>query len=138
MAVIHKLQNLDDIDLSSTDARKSLAKALIRLFDQWDIDNATRLNLLGLSENSRALLAQYRRGEKALPTSRDALDRAGWLLAIHKALRLLYPKNEQLRHSWVRRRNRALGNYRPLEVMTEQGIIGLANISRYLDYQRGR
>jgi hypothetical protein len=139
MAVIHKLKTLDDVsDLASADARKKVAKALMRLFDQWDLDNATRLNLLGLSENSRALLTQYRRGEKALSASRDALDRAGWLLAIHKALRLLYPQNDQLRHSWVNRRNRALGNYRPLEMMTEKGIIGLANISRYLDFQRGR
>jgi len=132
------LHNRQTPPLSDARSRRSLASALMRLFDQWKLDNASRLDLLGLSANSRALLTRYRKGEAGLPTSRDALDRAGWLLAIHKALRLLYPQNESLRHSWVRRRNQAFDNRTPLEVMREQGIIGLAHISRYLDYQRGR
>lgn len=130
--------NYDDIDLTSPSARKTMAKALIRLFDQWNIDNNTRLNLLGLSDKSRSLLTKYRNGEQGIPASRDAIDRVGWLLAIHKALRLMFPHNEQLRQSWVTRNNTAFDNRSPIEHMTERGIIGLANVSRYLDYQRGR
>jgi len=126
------------MDLDSPDARKVMAKALMKLFDQWRIDNNTQLNLLGLSSNSRSLLNRYRRGDQGIPTSRDAMDRAGWLLAIHKALRLLFPHNEALRKSWVSRKNSAFDNQTPLEYMTERGIIGLANVSRYLDFQRGR
>lgn len=131
-------QQIGEIDLSNAGARKTMAKALIKLFDQWELDTNTRLNLLGLSENSRALLNKYRNSQQGLSTSRDALDRTGWLLSIHKGLRLLFPYNENLRHSWVNRRNRAFDNHTPLEMMTERGIIGLANISRYLDFQRGR
>lgn len=134
----NKNVQISDIDLSSTNARKTMAKALMKLFDQWGLDTHTRLNLLGLSENSRALLNKYRNGQQGLPTSRDALDRTGWLLAIHKGLRLLFPYNDQLRHDWVNRRNQAFDNHTPLEVMIERGIIGLANISRYIDFQRGR
>jgi hypothetical protein len=65
------------------------------------------------------------------------LDRAGWLLAIHKALRLLYPRNEALRYSWVKRRNRDFDNFTPLELMIREGIIGIAKVSRYLDMERG-
>jgi hypothetical protein len=126
------------MDLSNPNARKVMAKALMKLFEQWKIDNNSQLNLLGLSSNSRALLKKYRDGEQGLPTSRDALDRVGWLLAIHKALRLLFPHNDELRKSWVNRRNSAFDNRTPLEIMTERGIIGLANVSRYLDFQRGR
>jgi hypothetical protein len=129
---------LGDLDLTRLDARKTMAKALMQLFDQWELDTGSQLNLLGLSETSRAQLTKYRKGQLGLPTSRDALDRVGWLLAIHKALRLLYPHNERLRRSWVNRRNLAFGNLTPLEIMTRRGIIGLANVSRYLDFQRGR
>ena len=128
----------EGMDLTTPQARKVMAKALINLFDQWEIDNNARLNLLGLSEKSRSLLNKYRKGDQGLPASRDAIDRVGWLLAIHKALRLLFPHNEQLCKSWVTRRNAAFDNHTPLEIMTEQGIIGLANVSRYLDFQRGR
>jgi hypothetical protein len=65
------------------------------------------------------------------------LDRAGWLLAIHKALRLLFPYSENLRFSWIKRRNRNFGNLTPLEIMMREGIIGLAKVSRYLDMELG-
>jgi hypothetical protein len=109
---------------------------VIKLFELWEITTADQLELLGLSVKSRSLLARYAKGA-ALPEGRDTLDRVGWLLAIHKALRLLYPQNPEIRYSWVSRRNEAFENLRPLDVMKEQGIIGLARVSRYLDYYRG-
>lgn len=126
-----------DIDLSSNDSRSALAKLVVKLFLQWGLSTADQLELLGLSPNSRAMLSKYGKGE-ALPATRDILDRVGWLLAIHKALSLLYPKNEDIRYSWVSRRNTAFNNLTPLTVMKEQGIIGIAKVARYLDFYRGR
>jgi hypothetical protein len=126
-----------EVDLETSDSRQALARMVIRLFQNWKISTADQLNLLGLSENSRAMLSRYARGE-ALPATRDMQDRVGWLFSIHKALRLLYPRNEELRHSWVSRRNAAFDNLTPLAVMKEQGIIGIARVSRYLDFYRGQ
>ena len=126
-----------DIDLSSNDSRSALAKLVVKLFLRWGLSTADQLELLGLSPNSRAMLSKYGKGE-ALPATRDILDRVGWLLAIHKALSLLYPKNEDIRYSWVSRRNTAFDNLTPLTVMKEQGIIGIAKVARYLDFYRGR
>lgn len=124
-------------ELESTESRAAMAKLVTRLFDLWDLDTATQLNLLGLSKTSRAMLTRYRKGEP-LSANRDTLDRVGWLLAIHKALRLLYPYNQEIRSQWVRLKHRAFGSHAPLEEMTEQGLIGIARVARYLDYQRGR
>jgi hypothetical protein len=115
--------------------RQTLSKLLTNLFAKWELSTQEQLNLLGLSSCSRAILSKYRRGG-ALTKSRDMLDRAGWILAIHKALRLLFPRNESLRYSWVKRRNRDFDNHTPLEVMMEGGIIGIAKVSRYLDIER--
>ena len=109
----------------------------MRLFERWDLDSTQQLNLLGLSPTSRSMLGKYRQGT-AVPGTRDCLDRIGRLLEIHKALRLLYPYNETLRYAWVKHRNTALGDRPPLEVMIEDGLIGIARVSRYLDWQRGR
>jgi hypothetical protein len=68
---------------------------------------------------------------------RDMLDRIGWLLSIHKSLRLLYPRNEHIRYTWVNRRNRILDDQRPLDIMTSQGLIGIARVARFLDFLRG-
>ena len=127
----------DEVVLESADSRKALATLVIKLFQLWGLSTADQLDLLGLSTKSRSMLSKYARGE-ALPTTRDMFDRVGWLLAIHKALRLLYPRNEDIRYSWVNRRNAAFDNLAPLEVMKEQGIIGIARVARYLDFYRGQ
>ena len=107
-----------------------------RLFELWNVTTADQLELLGLSRTSRAQISKYRSGG-AVPSSRDMLDRIGWLLSIHKSLRLLYPRNENIRYTWVKRRNRVLDDQRPLDIMKYQGLIGVARVARYLDFLRG-
>jgi len=126
-----------EIDLSSPESRKALGKMVTRLFDLWALNATDQLNLLGLSDNSRAMLTKYRK-ETAILNSRDMLDRVGWLLSIHKALRLLFPYNREFRNQWVSKRNRLLGDMRPLDLMKEKGIIGIATVSRHLDALRGQ
>ncbi len=123
--------------LTSDESRINLAKLITKLFDLWDLSTVDRLELLGQSPSSRANLTKYRKGAP-LPNLRDLLDRTGWLLSIHKSLRLLYPYNENLRYSWVKQRNKAFDNLTPLQLMQQEGIIGMAKVSRYLDFQRGR
>ena len=125
------------LDVTSEESRVNLAKLLTKLFDLWKLSTVEQLELLGQSPNSRANLSKYRQGSP-LPNLRDLLDRTGWLLAIHKALRLLYPYNDILRYSWIKQRNKAFDNLTPLELMQQEGIIGIAKVSRYLDFQRGR
>ena len=124
------------INIESSEARKKLALMVTRLFELWNVTTADQLELLGLSRTSRAQISKYRNGG-AVPSSRDMLDRIGWLLSIHKSLRLLYPRNENIRYTWVKRRNRILDDQRPLDIMTYQGLIGIARVARYLDFLRG-
>jgi len=124
------------IDIESSEARKKLALMVTRLLEHWNLATADQLELLGLSRTSRAQISKYRNGG-AVPSSRDMLDRIGWLLSIHKSLRLLYPRNENIRYTWVKRRNRTLDDQRPLDIMQYQGLIGIARVARYLDFLRG-
>lgn len=133
----HVPDDINEVDLSAAENRTKAALLISRLFDLWQLDNNTRLNLLGMSETSRSVLSGYKQGTRPLPTSRDTLDRVGWLLAIHKALRLLYPRNPDMRYAWVSRRNDAFDNCAPIDVMQEQGLIGIARVARYLDHYRG-
>lgn len=134
----HSADEALNLDFSSSERRTQLAQIVMQLFEKWQLDTASQLNLLGLSETSRALLSKYRKGLRPLANNRDVLDRVGWLLAIHKALRLLYPYNEKLRYGWIKLHNRAFNQNTPLELMREQGLLGVATVARYLDFQRGR
>lgn len=60
-------------------------------------------------------------------------ERAAYLLAIHKALRLLYPENPGLRYDWVNRRNRVFNDRTPLDVMRDEGLPGIAQVARFLE-----
>jgi hypothetical protein len=126
------------IDLEDPEVRKKIASLLLKLFEHWELNQRAQLNLLGMSEQSRSTLDKYAKGEVPLPKSRDLLDRAGYLLAIHKDLRLLYPQNPNIRYSWVNRSNKAFDNFSPLEVMLTQGLLGIAGVARYLDFVRGQ
>lgn len=114
-----------------------MAKLVTKLFEIWKLPVVDQLNLLGLSETSRAILIKYRTGT-AIPDSRDMNDRVGLLLSIHKSLRLLYPYNQDFRHQWVSKRNQMMNNLRPLEIMKEKGMVGIATIKRHLDFLRNQ
>jgi hypothetical protein len=125
-------------DLSDEAGRRDLARVVAALLTKWELPGDMQLALLGLSPESRKLLPQYRRGERALSNTRDTLDRAGYLLGIHKGLRLLFPEDDALRYGWVKRRNRLLDGRTPLEVMLDEGLVGLARVARFVDFQRGQ
>lgn len=125
------------IDLDSEQARSDLAKLVSALLERWKLSSKERLELLGLSATSRAMLKEMSEG-RPLPKSRDVLDRAGLLLSIHKSLRLLYPRNPDLRYGFVTTQNEVFGNFRPMDIMAQSGLIGIAKVARYLDRERGR
>lgn len=121
----------------SRDERSEMAKMLMTLFEHWHLASDDQLALLGLATNNRAALARYRHGEP-LGASRDLLDRAGNLFAIHKSLRLLFPQNRNLAYQWMSQRNRAFGGLTPTEVVKARGFVGLLMVRGYLDRARGQ
>ena len=125
------------IDLHARASRERLARLLVALFDRWALSAVDQAMLLGLSPQSRSTLARYRRGEP-LADNADLLARAGHLLGIHKALRLLFPHDRDLAYRWVSAPNRRFGGAAPLDIMKQYGYEGILAVRRYLDFERGR
>ena len=109
---------------------------VVALLDHWKLSPNDQAVLLGLSTQSRSTIARYRRGEP-LADSADLLARAGHLLGIHKALRILFPHERDLAYRWVTTANRRFGAT-PLEIMKRHGYEGILAVRRYLDFERGR
>lgn len=130
------LEPAPSVDLHSRGSRERLAKMVVSLLDQWKLPPNDQAALLGLSAQSRSTIARYRRGEP-FADSADLLARAGHLLGIHKALRILFPHDRDLAYRWVATPNRRFGDRAPLEIM-KQGFEGLLAVRRYLDFERGR
>jgi hypothetical protein len=109
---------------------------VVLLLDHWHLPPNDQAVLLGLSPQSRSTIARYRRGEP-LADNADLLARAGHLLGIHKALRILFPHDRDLAYRWVAAPNARLGAT-PLEIMKRHGYEGILAVRRYLDFERGR
>lgn len=127
---------------TSTDGKKieidrsKITPMLLKMFELWRLTTEEKLAALGLSTVNRAALTRYKSGE-AISASRDMLDRAGNLLAIHKDLRLLFPSNPELAYAWMKTKNRALHGNTPIETIAEMGFSGLLYVRSYLDRARG-
>jgi hypothetical protein len=130
------LPNPSSVDLHERKTREKLAKLVAALLEHWQLSPADQAALLGLSAQSRSTVARYRRGEP-LGDSADLIARAGHLLGIHKALRILFPHDRDLAYRWVATPNRRFDGRAPLEIM-KQGFEGLLAVRRYLDFERGR
>jgi transcriptional regulator with XRE-family HTH domain len=126
-----------DTDLHARDSRERLARMVVSLLDHWNLTPNDRAVLLGLSTQSRSTIARYRRGEP-LADSADLLARAGHLLGIHKALRILFPHDRDLAYRWVTTPNRRFADTAPLDIMKRHGYEGILAVRRYLDFERGR
>lgn len=116
--------------------RSKITPMLLMLFEHWNLTSEEKLSALGLAIDNRAALTRYKKGD-AISGSRDMLDRAGNLLAIHKNLRLLFPKNRDLAYAWMKTRNRAFHGNTPIGAIVEMGFPGLLYVRSYLDRARG-
>lgn len=104
------------------DDRGPLAKMVMQLFEHWKLTTEDQLSLLGLSATNRSALTRYRKGEP-LANTRDLLERAGHLLAIHKNLRLLL----EFRKTWAANNVAALVIYATAPI---QKIVGIAHVKK--------
>ena len=117
--------------------RGAISKMLMQLFGHWAISTEDQLDMLGLARDNRAALTRYRKGVP-MSTSRDANERAGHLLAIHKNLRLLFPHNRELAYRWMSTRNKAFEGRTPVDMVRDFGFAGLLMVRSYLDKMRGQ
>lgn len=125
------------VDLRARASRERLAKLVVALMDHWRLPLPDQAALLGLSARSRSTIARYRKGEP-FADSADLIARAGHLLGIHKALRILFPHDRGLAYRWVSAPNRRFGGVAPLDIMKKHGYEGILAVRRYLDFERGR
>ena len=110
----------------------ALAKMLMNLFKKWDVRNDNQFDLLGLPRCNRSALTRYRL-MRSIASTRDTLERAGHLLAIHKSLRMLFPRNRNLAYRWMNTRNKAFNNRSPVQAIGDMGFAGLLMVRSYLD-----
>jgi hypothetical protein len=108
---------------------------VIALFVHWRLSSDDQALLLGLAAGNRAALARYRE-DAHIGTTRDQYECVGHLLAIHKSLRLLFPRDRDGAYGLMKTRNRAFGGMTPADATKKYGLTGLLTVRTYLDHAR--
>ena len=107
-------------------------KAFFSLMDRWNVRNAQAMILLG--EPKERTFYNWKAGEiGSVPA--DTIRRIGYLLGIHKALRILFTNPENV-YGWINRENEDFGGQSPLARMLAGDVTDLAYVRQYLDGMR--
>jgi len=110
----------------------AMFRAAVNLFRRWQLNDQQAALLLDLP------LRTYRRWKAGEPgrLDRDKKARLSNLMAIHKALRLIF-REPQRGYAWIRAGNAAFGGRSALAVMLGGELTDLMRLRRYLDAERG-
>jgi hypothetical protein len=120
-------------DRVTEDEARAMLRAVLTLFDKWDVPREDRIILLG-SPSDRTF--QRWRGGEIGTLSVDTIYRLGDLLGIHKALRYMFTDPAR-GYDWVKHPNAAFGGATALDVMRQGAPADITRIRAYLDAERG-
>lgn len=108
-------------------------KVFFNITRSWGLKAQEERILLG--EPATSTFYKWRNGD-GTALSRDTLERISYIMGIYKALRLLFPTEEQA-NAWPQKPSRDFGDETAISVMLKGSITNLAYIRRYLDGMRG-
>jgi hypothetical protein len=117
----------------SPDQVMAMQRAVIRLFDHWDVSDTQAAVLMG--GISAKTFQRWKKGEYGNP-SRDQADRMSLILGIHKALRIIYTDAPR-GYRWIGAANELFDGESALGIMLRGGIEDIRRIRTYLDSVRG-
>jgi len=107
-------------------------EAFFEMAQRWDLSTEQQIILLG--SPGRSTFFKWKKEGGSLP--RDTGERLSHLLAIWKALRILFT-DDRRGEEWMHRPNDFFDGKSALEVMLRGGMADILAVRQYLDAQRG-
>lgn len=104
----------------------------LALADRWGLNVDEQLKLLG--NPARSTYFKWKKDGSALPD--DARERLSNLLAVYKALEILFPQAEHA-EGWLSRPNRFFQGRTAMDVMLDGHLADILKVRAYVDAQRG-
>jgi len=111
-------------------------EAFFKITDEWELSRDQRRLLLGFPGTT--LYTEWKSGKvKDSPISTDLLDRLSYILGIYKALKIMHSEENRLLFLTNTTQVAPFNSKSPLEYMLSGHLVALADVRRYLDFQRG-
>ncbi len=119
------------------DEKKQLTFQLSQILENWKLEDADQLVVLGLENSIKPRhLYMYRRGDKAFEFDDDMMKRAKMILGIYESLGTTFPTNKEYASVWLKRSVKKFKHKTPLELMLS-GDTGMNRVWHYLDCTQG-
>lgn len=113
--------------------RTQLGIMVMGILDEWRLAPKDQVFLLGMPEETKPReLSRYRNGTTPLPADDNILKHAQHVLGIQESLHVVFPLNPNMPSFWLKHRNKSLRGI-PLEIMLDEGIVGMSRVWRQLD-----
>lgn len=109
-----------NVDSNTIKDRESLDQMVKKLFDLWGLSPADRVEL------------------SAGDDDQEVCERVRLLLLIHESLRILFPHNPDLCYAWINKHSDVFAGLTPLEIMLKEGLVRIAGVARYLEWNAER
>ncbi|WND03061.1 MbcA/ParS/Xre antitoxin family protein [Temperatibacter marinus] len=103
--------------------------AFFKLAEEWNLSVSEQMTILG--HPSRSTFYNWK-AEKIAGVPHDTLSRLSHIMAIHRALGMLFPDAEKSKE-WVMSANAQLGGQTPLDRLLAGDLADIAIIRGYLD-----
>lgn len=107
-------------------------EAFFGIAERWGLSTEDQIKLLG--SPGRSTFFKWKKDGAVLPA--DTTERLSHLLAIWKALRILFTVDER-GDEWVRRPNEFFDGESALDTMLKGKVVDIYKVRQYLDAQRG-
>lgn len=117
----------------SEEERRELTHGILGMLDEWGINAADQVSLLGLGDKPGREVRRLKDGSKALPDDPEIMARIEHLICIADALRTTYPFSKRMGQLWMHKPNRKFRQRTPLATMVEDGMMGMVSVRSYLD-----
>ena len=125
---------------SQADARAGMAtsripvelEAFFQIAERWELTTDDQIRLLG--SPGRSTFFKWKKEGGALPN--DTTERLSHILAIWKALRILFTVDER-GDAWMQKPNEFFDGQSALAIMLRGGVADIYRVRQYLDAQRG-
>jgi len=114
----------------TSDEKQAILRAIPKLFTRWELTEQQSFELLGVS---REKWNRIQAGHCEEPLTDDQSMRAGTLIGIHAALRMIFTK--PWCYNWLLRPNSAafFGGQPAINVMIAGGLPAIIRVRQYLE-----
>lgn len=108
---------------------------VVNILDKWQCSTEQKITILGLR---RSTYFKYAKKPESAQIDVNLLERLSYILNIHASLRILFSAPDSV-YGWVNKPNFAplFGGRSAMEKMLTGRVADLADVSRYLNAQRG-